>query len=234
MPSTPREEDIQPLPRTDTGSIHIHSASEADLSAIADIHMAAFPGHALAQLGAAGVRDYYRLLLASDVAVLLVARHRGSAVGFAAGTTQPTQLYRAFLIRVVARRPWRMLHSFARDPRRILLAARRVLQRSLMRHPVRTGTSKGAGQTARCGAVAELSSIATRESHTGRGVGSGLLSGFEERCRSTGSMAIALYTYSGPSERAVVDFYLHRGYAVVATADHGDGLGRLRLMKELV
>jgi ribosomal protein S18 acetylase RimI-like enzyme len=172
-----------------------------DAAAAADLHIGQISEGFLAILGPRFLRRLYRRIVLAPGSFLFVIESDGATVGFLAGCTDVTAMYRAFLWRDG---PAAVLAASGR----LLRSWRRVLE--TLRH--------GRGHT---GEGAELLAIAVDPVVRGRGAGTLLVNGFLSEVgrrrqnvayvvvAAANETAVGLYRRAGfhPAER----FELHRG-----------------------
>lgn len=188
--------------------IIIRRAEPPDLSAVAQVHMAAFRGFFLAELGPRFLRAYYRTVLEYQGGHLLVAESDGHVAGFVAGFIDPVQFYRQ-----MSERKWRfapsIVFSVLRNPRllgSVLVGTRRVASPQPPDHWPR--------ETA-----CELSSVAVDPRMGGQGVGGQLVSRFVDTAVNCGAEWVYLTTDAVDNE-TVNAFYTKCGFLLTKTLAH--------------
>lgn len=191
-------------------------AGQRGLDDVVSVHLDAFPGYFMAQLGPWFLREYYRCIVEYPRGVLLTEYGDRGCVGIVAGFIDPASFYYELRRRrvhlalaagagVVAR-PLRLL-TLLRDYRRVGGAARQALD---------PGT-------------AELSSLAVRPSAAGQGVGTRLVRRFIAAAESFCAKRVTLTTDTIEND-AVQRFYRGLGFTAVRTFEARRG----RMLEEFV
>ena len=190
-------------------ALHVRPAVPSDISAIASIHLAAFPGFFLTQLGRPFLSSYYRLILQIEGGILLVGESEGTVAGFVAGFVDPQRFYRTMssrkmrfalaLLRGFLFRPWLLS--------RILWNYKRVSQ---------SRQDSVAQEKNAC----ELSSIAVLPLKTRLGLGAALVDRFLNCARLLGSTAVFLTTDTINNDQ-VNRFYQRLGFQIINQFEAG-------------
>ncbi|MHB8868333.1 MAG: GNAT family N-acetyltransferase [Thermoleophilia bacterium] len=183
-----------------------------DLAAVAHIHIVAFPGFFLTQLGYRFVREYYRLVYEYDDGILIVARDGGTPSGFAAGFLDPPRFHR-FMIAHSGRLATLALMAVLARPSLLASCAkavRRVAQAS------RTTSFQPPAP------FVELSSIAVLPSSQGLGSGRKLVARFCWEAGQREARFIRLKTDAVGNERTNL-FYVEAGFRRVGSVIRSDG-----------
>jgi GNAT superfamily N-acetyltransferase len=141
------------------------SASKQDISRIAGIHMAAFPGHFLSRMGPQFLQELYGAFLQDNVGLVLIAVRDGQTIGFAAGTLAPNVFFRRLF-----KRRW---YAFVRAAIPAVIREPALVISKLLSAPFFRGDIPEAEE-----GVALLSSIAVDPKHAGNGVGKLVLNAF--------------------------------------------------------
>ena len=184
--------------------IRVRPGVPEDADRASELHAEQIADGFLSLLGPPFLRRLYRRIVLSPGSFLFVADDGNRTVGFIAGSTEVTGLYKSFLwhdgIPAAIAAGWHLLRGW-----------RRVLE--TLRH----GSSGGSG----VGRGAELLAVAVDPTETGRGVGRLLVSSFLGEVTSTGGdaahvvvgadnvVAVALYERAGFHQ--VEHFELHPG-----------------------
>jgi ribosomal protein S18 acetylase RimI-like enzyme len=182
---------------------------EVDLDEVVRIHVEAFPGFFLSQLGSRFLREYYRSVAEYPNGILLVQRDDGTCAGFVAGFLDPASFYTE-LRRRRARLGIAALAGIAGRPGRLV---------TLLANYRRTG---GAARQEIGRATAELSSIAVRPSASGRGTGRTLVQRFVAAAGALGARWVTLTTDAEGND-AVNAFYLGLGFERVRAVEARPG-----------
>lgn len=200
--------------RDQGSSVLVRRACEKDLAAIAEVHIAAFPGFVLTRLGAGFLRGYYRAVLDYDAGILLVAVAEDRVIGFAAGFCHPEGFLKHLKRRTLALAPQIAL-GILRSPGILSIVfqnARGVF------------SGRGVGPQHNPGET-ELCSLGVLPSRQGMGVGRQLSTAFIEAARADGASGVYLYT-DAVGNHPVNAFYQSVGFTVRTTYTASGG--RLR------
>jgi ribosomal protein S18 acetylase RimI-like enzyme len=184
-----------------------------DVREVVRIHLDAFPGFFLSQLGPGFLRTYYAALARDPSAVALtVLDDTSRVVGFAVGAVGP----RGFYSRLLRRSWWRFaiaaIPAVIRSPSRLT----RVLRATS--HP---------GENPAGDHVCGLFSIAVDPSASKRGLGGHLLQQFVSAAQARGCRDIVLTT-DGRGNDAVNRFYVAAGFQLERSFQTPEG----RVMNE--
>ena len=194
----------------------LRKARKEDLAAIANVHLQAFPGFFLTELGPRFLTQYYAAVLAYDGGILITATRDGAVLGFVSGFVEPSRFYRTmramphrYLIAAMA--------GVVRRPSLILRLAGNVMR-------VRREAVKVAGSH-----ECELSSLAVSPQIHRGGTGRRLVGVFLEQAWAMGATSVRLTTDANGNE-GVNRFYSSLGFrAGRSLVSHGN-----RLMREYV
>lgn len=192
-------------------------ANEHDIDAVANVHLAAFPGFFLTSLGRKFLSEMYRGFLSHPSGIFLVAEEKGEVLGFAAGTSSPA----AFFSELRRRRSFFFLlwaiPPLLRNPKVVI---KKLLTAIFYRGDKPSGLEGGA----------LLSSIGVRPDVFGKSVGKRLLQDFENEAFSRGVGFIYLTTDEVGNDR-VNKFYENNGYLVESKFRQGASRTMLRYIK---
>jgi ribosomal protein S18 acetylase RimI-like enzyme len=175
----------------------------ARLDDIVSVHLEAFPGFFMTQLGPWFLREYYRCVVDYPRGVLLTESGEQGCIGFVAGFVNPASFYRQLRRRRV-RLGLAACAGIVARPQRLI---------KLLANYRRAGHA--ANQVPEPG-TAELSSVAVLPSAAGRGVGSRLANRFITTAGNLGAQRVVLTTDANDNE-AVNRFYLGLGFTRVRT-----------------
>jgi ribosomal protein S18 acetylase RimI-like enzyme len=191
--------------RSNAVDVTVRRAEPADLASVARVHVAAFQGFFLAELGERFLTAYYRTVLDYSAGVFLVAEREGRVVGFIAGFLRPAEFYR-----LMSKRRMRFV-----VPALLGIARRPGLLIRIVRRAKRVMSGKASG-TPRAANACELSSVAVDPHTGGKGVGGKLVHKFLEDAASIGAREVFLTTDAEGNE-AVNRFYVKLGFQCVRT-----------------
>ncbi len=206
-----------------TGAVAVRTATEQDLAAVAALHVHAFPGSVLGELGVEAVRRSYKWQLTGphDLTALVTTQDgtvtgflfggvfRGSTIGF-------VKAERWFLVSRVARHPGILLRGVGW--KRIGLGVRLLLRRSQM--PV--AEKPDAVPRRSFGVLA----IAVDPTSQGQGLGAILMT--EATARATAQGFLAMHLTVHPTNVSAVAFYRSLGW-VELNEPNGSWVGRMTL-----
>ncbi|CAB4739826.1 unannotated protein [freshwater metagenome] len=206
-----------------TGGVVVRTATADDLAAVAALHIQAFPGSVLGELGVEAVRRSYNWQLTGphDLTALVTTRSgrvtgflfggvfRGSTIGF-------VKAERWFLVSRVARHPGILLRAVGW--KRITLGVRLLLRRPAA--PV--AEKPDAVPRKSFGVLA----IAVDPASQGQGVGAILMAEATRRATAQGFLAMHLTVH--PTNTSAVSFYRSLGW-VEMNEPNGTWVGRMTL-----
>lgn len=193
------------------GSIEIRPLGQQDLSAVAQIHLVAFPHSALTALGLEAVRRYYDWQLTGphDVSALGVCDGNelaGFCIGgvFRGAMSGFLQKHRTFLVWRVATHPWLALNPLFRE--------RLAMGLGVLHRFSRTSKSASPNRTTKQPRFGILS-IGVSPKFQGRGVGKLLMTESETIARHRGFQEMQLSV--NPENLQAVRFYENLGWQKV-------------------
>lgn len=179
----------------------------ADVERCAELHVEAFPGFFLSQLGPRFLREFYRGFLGDPDAIAVVATTAsGGVVGAVVGSFAPQGFFSRLLKRRFAGFAVASMLVVLRHPS----AAPRLLKAIAYRGRVPVRVS---------GAL--LSSICVDPTAHAQGIGSQLISRFETEARSRGMLAYLLTDRD--DNQAANAFYLRNGWTLAASYETPEG-----------
>lgn len=201
----------------------IRDAVESDLADVARLHIEAFPGSVLGDLGEEAVRrNYLWQLTGPHDLTALVANDDGDLLGFLFGG-----VFRGSTIGFVKSERWFLARQVAHHPRillrgvgwsRVALALRLLARRTAPAQP----EQPEAVPRRSLGVLA----IAVDPAAQGRGVGRALMAEVAERARAQGFEAMHLTVH--PSNEQALRFYRSLGWSELLEAD-GRWVGRMTI-----
>jgi GNAT superfamily N-acetyltransferase len=206
------------------GRVHYRPMQPRDLPFVVGQHLYHFPDGFFARLGTTFLTEYYRAFLTGSAARTTIAEIDGAPVGYLVGVTDPAahrehvvqRHGRALVLKAVAamlRRP-SLGYCFVRT--RAGLYARKLLRRRRA-HPPAPLTPTPSG-----GATAVLTHVAVTAGTQSHGIGSTLISRFEEQVAAVGCERLTLVTASG--EDGAGPYYRRRGWEPLGERSTPDGL----------
>lgn len=170
----------------------------SDLSDIIQLHIKAFPGFFMTDMGVPFLREYYQAVLEFSENISLVALQNNKPIGFVAGFGNPQAFYNFYRQRY-RRLITAILLAVLRNPRLI----GRVLSNFKRVSSVRGDSSE-----------VELSSIGVDPSF--RGVGHLLIADFVNMARDRGYQSVYLTTDAEGNDRVNL-FYKKQGFTLEQT-----------------
>jgi ribosomal protein S18 acetylase RimI-like enzyme len=184
------------------------------LEGIVAVHLKAFPGFFMAQLGPWFLREYYRCVVDYPQGILLTESDEHGCIGFVSGFVDPPAFYRE-----VRRRRLSLGLSACTG---IVARPRRLV--TLLTNYRRAG---GTAHQATEPGSAELSSLAVLPNAVGRRVGSGLVRRFIVAAGNLGAERVVLTTDTTNND-TVNRFYQGLGFTCIRTFEARPG----RLLNE--
>ena len=194
--------------------VTVHPADRADAADAGRLHAGRISQGFLSFLGPAFLARLYRRIVLDPGSFLLVAEHDTETVGFIAGSTDVTGLYRSFLRRDA-------VPAVLSAAPRLLVGWRRAVE--TLRH----GASDGAGS----GRGAELLAVAVASGAEGHGVGRQLVDAFLDELRSRSRPAA--HVVVGADNSAAVALYERCGFVVVDRFELHAGIPSLLMQWDL-
>jgi ribosomal protein S18 acetylase RimI-like enzyme len=175
----------------------LRSIAPADAPALARLHLAAFPGFFLSELGASFLTLFYRRVAETPSALSAVALDQtGQPVGFVVGSSNPRGFYRRLLLRDWLSFGLRALPSAIARPARVRRLVRAV------RHPAANPAGEG---------TAGLFSLAVDPRLQGGSIGRSLVEAFLRAAAERSITSVYLTTDARDNER-VNRFYERCGF----------------------
>lgn len=176
----------------------IRPMRQSDLTAVVEVHLAAFPEFFLSSLGARFLKLFYDGIIRHPAGLAFVAETNVGVTGFVTGSSSPGGFYRALF-----RAQWWRFALAATAPLMRHPARLRRLIGGVSRRVVRTGDP----------AAAELMSIAMHPTAQGKGMGRQLVLKFLEEARGRGAVRVSLATDRWSNDR-VNTFYQGLGFTL--------------------
>jgi ribosomal protein S18 acetylase RimI-like enzyme len=198
------------------GFLTADERSSVILDEIVSVHLEAFPGFFMAQLGPRFLKQYYRCVAEFPKGILLTETGERGCIGFVAGFIDPSEFYQDLRRRRV-RFALAASAGIAARPRRLI---------TMLANYKRAGDI---AQQVPSPGTAELSSLAVLPGASGRGVGSRLVRRFIAVAKTAGAVKVVLTTDTNGND-AVNKFYQRLGFSCVRTFEARRG----RLLNEYV
>ena len=198
---------VAPRPNSEADDVQLQLASKRDIEAVVAVHLASFPGFFLSFLGPRFLNEFYLALVESQQGTLVVAKRRGSIIGFVGGAIDEAAFF-----------------SELRNTR--LLAFAKASVPALMRDPrivMRLGRAlKRPNESAGSPIAATLLSIGVLPSEQSNGLGALLERGFSAEMAARGVNQWTLTTDAHTENRAI-RFYERLGYQRLRTLTTPEG-----------
>lgn len=194
-------------------------ARTEDVSQVADVHSAAFPGFFLTSLGAGFLRTMYRAFISNAGGVFVVNEQSNRLNGFAVGVLKSAGKDRNLAIRFLPQFIAALIPGVLRNPVEVL---KRVAAQFFA-----VGEEPEVPKNA-----VILRSIGVLPDAKGSGVASHLLDEFERLSRAKGATSVALTTDALDNDRAV-GFYRKHGYRITQEFSQNKSRKMLLMLKEL-
>jgi GNAT superfamily N-acetyltransferase len=211
------------------GQARFRAMTEADLPFVVGQHLHHFPDGFFARLGRGFLTEYYRAFLTGSAARTTVAEVDREPVGYLVGVTEPSahrehvvrRHGRALVLEAVTAMLCRPSLAMCFLRTRAGLYARKLLRRS----QVSAGNAvPAAGPSAprHAGPPAVLTHVAVAPHAQSRGIGSQLISRFDEEVAAAGCERLTLVTASG--DDGAGPYYRRRGWRATGERCTPDGL----------
>jgi ribosomal protein S18 acetylase RimI-like enzyme len=200
----------------------VRPATPADAERVAKLHVEAFPGFFLTELGVRFLKRMYASFAGNADAICLVAvanDRDGSVFGFVAGTVRPESFFSRMLRRQGLAYALDAFPALARHPLRV---AKRLLRGLLYRGEKPDGIP----------GAALLSSLAVSPGKRGSGVAGGLVDAFCREVRARGASAVYLTTDRDENPRANA-FYQRLKFILHDQLTRSTGRGMNRYVRTL-
>ena len=184
--------------------IHCFSASHEDIHKIVDIHLEAFPGFFLSQIGEIFLQRYYKVLVEFEEAHLLVIKFSDSVVGFVGGYESPKR-FCAFMVRHWYYFLTPLFVSMIKKPHLIFKISTRCIN-------VFFGNStQGKAVIPEC--FWEISTIAVSDKFRGKGLGQTLVRAFTSTAQYGHAKGVTLVTDAEENDK-INKFYTELGFVL--------------------
>ena len=186
----------------------IRPMTAADVPAVTDVHLAAFPGFFLTFLGRGFLRQLYRGIVEDASGIAFVSDTEGRVTGFVAGTAVPARFYSRLMRQRLVPFAWHSGLAVLRRPS----AIPRILRAF-------TKSSDAPRETT---GRAELMSLAVLPTHREGGLGARLVEAFSAEAAAHGAKTVFLTTDAANNE-SVNRFYLRCGFTLARTFSTPEG-----------
>jgi len=197
----------------------IRDARAADVSALAALHVQAFPGFFIARLGPRFVAELYRGFIHHPDAICRVACENGIPVGVVAGPLRPEEFFGELLRSRGIRFALAAVPGLLRDPWNV---GRRLLAAPLYRGEAPPRRDR----------AALVSTICVSPAVRGGGLATALLDAFCMTAAARGARYVYLTTDRNANER-VNAFYLRAGFVLESELQRPGGRLMNRYLKDL-
>ncbi len=177
--------------------MEVKRATTDDIAQIVKVHLSAFPGFFLTELGESFLKLYYSSVLKSDGGILLVGMDDNEVVGFCGACKRSAGFHSSLLKE-------NLLKFGAMGARLIFTKPKAILR--LAKNLTKTGQVDDPGE------YAELLSIGVRGDCQGKGVGKIMLKGLEKSLKDSGIKQLSLTTDSLENDKAL-QFYKGIGFS---------------------
>jgi ribosomal protein S18 acetylase RimI-like enzyme len=197
-----------------------HPAKAEDIDQVAAVHIDAFPGFFLTDLGPAFLRTMYKAFLLNHGGIFVVDDHNGIVGGFAVGVLKSAGKDRNLAIRFMPQFAFSLVPAILKNPIKV---TRRIASQFFA-----TGE-----EVAIPGDAVVLRSIGVKPSLKGEGVAGRLLEEFEHQARKKGAALVALTTDAIDNERAI-GFYRKNGYTIAQEFKQDGSRSMYLMVKKLL
>jgi GNAT superfamily N-acetyltransferase len=212
------------MPEPDS-HVHYRRMAASDLPFVVDQHLHHFPDGFFARLGRRFLAEYYRAFLTGASVSATIAEVGGRPVGYLVGVSDPVA-HREHVVRRHGRSL--VLNALAamllRPSLGLLFLRTRVglYARKLLRRGSTRGSTPDVAAAVEPVPTAVLTHVAITPSAQSNGIGSELISRFDEEVAGTGCERLTLVTASG--EDGAGPYYEHRGWTPCGERRTPDGL----------
>jgi len=186
----------------------VRPMTASDVAAVADVHLAAFPGFFLTFLGRGFLRQLYRGIVDDPSGIAFVAEHDGVAVGFVAGTAVPARFYSRLLRQRFLPFAWHSGLAVLRRPSAIPRVLRAFTKSS-------AAPSETTGRS-------EMMSLAVLPTHREGGLGARLIASFNAEAAARGAKVVFLTTDAANNDRPN-RLYVRCGFTLARTFSTPEG-----------
>jgi len=196
----------------------IIEGSKQHVNQMTEVHLSAFPGFFLSELGTFFLKVYYSSIIRNDDGITLVLLDSSEKViGFCVGSKQSRGFHTRLIKRNLIDYFLASLVIILKNPAGIIRIIRNLEKRSALNDD---------------GLYSEVLSIALLPRYKSRGLGNNLLTSFEKIVITKGSRQVSLTTDYYNNDK-VIEFYFKSGYTPMSTFIAYPKRKMYRLIKQL-
>ena len=188
------------------GKFEIVKILEYHINQVIEIHIAAFPGFFLSELGNDVLRVFYKSLLQDKTTIFYGVKNEGELVGFFVASLKPKGLYTRLFFKNISRFILPLFFSFLKN----LSLLKRMMTSASSSSKLEVSTIY----------PASLLSICVSPAHAGNGIGKILLSTLEKELQLRKRHGYYLTTDAN-NNNATNQFYLNFGFKLNGSYSQG-------------
>jgi GNAT superfamily N-acetyltransferase len=194
------------FPEKYSGKVEIIEILEYHINQVVEIHIKAFPGFFLSELGNDVLRVFYKSLLQDKKTIFYGVKNEGALVGFFVVSLEPTGLYSRLFFKNISRFILPLFFSFSKNF-------------SLLKRMMTSASSSSKLEVSTMYS-ASLLSICVSPAHVGKGIGKILLTTLENelRLRKRNGYYLTTDAYNNYSTN---QFYLNFGFKLYGSYSQG-------------
>ena len=189
-----------------SGKVEIIEILEYHINQVVEIHIKAFPGFFLSELGNDVLRVFYKSLLQDKKTIFYGVKNEGGLVGFFVVSLEPTGVYSRLFFKNISRFILPLFFSFSKNF-------------SLLKRMM-TSASSSSNLEVSTMYSASLLSICVSPAHVGKGIGKILLTTLEKELRLRQRHGYYLTTDSH-NNNSTNQFYLNFGFKLYGSYSQG-------------
>ena len=186
--------------------VEIFEILEYHINQIVEIHIKAFPGFFLSELGNEVLRVFYKSLLQDKTTIFYGVKNEGGLVGFFVASVESKGLYTRLFLKNISRFILPLLFSFSKN----LSLLKRMMTSASSSSKLEVSTIY----------PASLLSICVSPAHAGKGIGKILLSTLEKELQLRKRHGYYLTT-DAKNNNATNQFYLNSGFKLNGSYSQG-------------
>ena len=194
------------FPEKYSGKIEIIENLEYHINQVVEIHIKAFPGFFLSELGNDVLRVFYKSLLQDKKTIFYGVKNEGVLVGFFVVSLEPTGLYSRLFFKNISRFILPLFFSFSKNF-------------SLLKRMITSASSSSKLEVSTMYS-ASLLSICVSPAHVGKGIGKILLTTLENELRLRKRNGYYLTT-DAHNNYSTNQFYLNFGFNLYGSYSQG-------------